>query len=257
MAKMITSYFTDWPSTRSPIWHLEMFFLCNISLSIVPLESYKLLRNIRLTNETLLTFSANKFSQSAEPVYAGYYGLKLPVTLLARTQPKTNALSNYLSLWISVTYWSWVGHKRKNHFNESDKCLGVGRIKIYHYTERAKQTDKHRVWKGVPKSQFSKNDKGLSILGFVSGKIIHVRRNSDSICSFRAHRLYCIDFVLLSDGNKFPPEWHTSLASDPCCSRQTMEQVFLPSDTLWLLDRPLWMALGFCCFHSGFPNVSN
>lgn len=68
--------------------------------------------------------------------------------------------------------------------------------------------------------------------------MVYVCRNSDSSCCFRTNRLYCIDFVLLSDGNKFPPEWNTSLASDPCCSNQTMEQVFLPRDTQWF-----WTAL--------------
>lgn len=57
-----------------------------------------------------------------------------------------------------------------NHFNESDKFLSLGSIRLYHYRERPK----HRVWKGVPKSWFSKNDKGLFILRFVSERIIHV-----------------------------------------------------------------------------------
>lgn len=68
-----------------------MLFLCNISLRIVPLEIYKLLRNIRFTNETLLTFSANELSQTAESGYAEYYSLKLQVTL---NQPKMNVLFN-------------------------------------------------------------------------------------------------------------------------------------------------------------------
>lgn len=157
---------------------------------------------------------------------------------------KSKCFSNlqmYLLMWIPVTYWSWVCHRRMNHFNESDKFLSLCSIKLYHYRVRPK----HGVWKGVPKSWCSKNDKGLFILGFVSERIIHVCRNPDSICCFRVNRPYCIDSVLLSDGNKFPPQWNTSLASDPCCSDQTMEQVFLPRDTLWLLNHPLWMALGF------------
>lgn len=71
-----------------------MLFLCYISLPIIPQEIYKLLRNIRLTNETVLTFSTNEFSQSTEFVYAGCYSLKLPVIPLALSQPKTNAFSN-------------------------------------------------------------------------------------------------------------------------------------------------------------------
>lgn len=81
-----------------------MLFLCNISLPTVPLGIYKLLRNIRLTNETLLTFSANELSQRAESVYAEHYSSKLQVTL---NHPKTNVLSNlqiYLFLRIPVVY---------------------------------------------------------------------------------------------------------------------------------------------------------
>lgn len=112
-----------------------MLFLCNISLPTVPLEIYKLLRNIRLTSETLLTFSANELSQRAESVYAEYCSLKLQVKL---NQPKANVLSNlqiYLLLRIPVVYWNWVCHKRMNHFNESDQFLSLGGIKIYHYKD--------------------------------------------------------------------------------------------------------------------------
>lgn len=63
--------------TRSPSKHVEMLLLCNNSLPIVPLEMYKLLRNIRLTNEILLIFGANKFNHSAESEYAGCCSLKL------------------------------------------------------------------------------------------------------------------------------------------------------------------------------------
>lgn len=134
-----------------------------------------------------------------------------------------------------VIYWSFICHKKMNHFNKYDKFLCLGIIKFDPYRERPRQTDRqtdteHEV--GSLKVCSVRMTKGfLSWDLSLERSYLCVGTQIPSV-ALEPTGFYCIDFVPLSDGNKFPPEWNTSLASDPCCSDQTMKQVFLPRDTV-------------------------